>query len=237
MVAASDPLQARTMCKMTNENIDLETIEIHLIGDEREIAKGIRLIDTSLRAHVVGNIRKRALSATPEDLHDLYQEVLLGIFQYARDGKYIPGDNPIALMTLIYTVIRNKATDWIRKKCAYKRVRDTSQDKLVDSVAETIEDSSINEAWQDAYNNEKRAIILRTIRELASKSKHRQRQVAEIIYMEFPLILDLGEIRELILQRYGEDITVIAVKSARQEVYGKIKEALSIAGYGDNEDD
>ena len=63
--------------------------------------------------------------------------------------------------------------------------------------------------------------------------KPRQRQVAEIIHINFPNILRNVEIKKQILQRYGEDVTTLAVKSARQEVYDKVKKALSTTGYGD----
>ncbi len=222
---------------MANTNVDLETIDIYLIGDEEEIAEGIRLIDAHFKEKIVEIIRKRALSATPDDLFDIYQEVLLGIYKNAQEGKYDPGTKTKTLMAFIYKIASNKAIDWLRRKYAQKRKRDTDQDVLIDSVAEIIKDSSVYESWQNAHQNEERAIILETIRNLVPRLKHRQRQVAEIIVENFPKLLSLLDIKKQLLERYGEDVTTVAVKSTRQEVYNKVKEALSITGYGEYADD
>lgn len=222
---------------MNKETVDVETIDILLIGDEEEVAEGIRRIDANFKEKIVEIIRKRALSANPDDLFDIYQEVLLGIYKNAREGKYDPGTKKKTLMAFIYKIASNKAIDWLRRKYAQKRKRDTDQDVLIDSVAEIIKDSSIYESWQNAHQNEERAIILGAIRNLVPRLKHRQRQVAEIIVENFPKLLILLDIKKQLLERYGEDVTTVAVKSARQEVYNKVKEALSIAGYGEYADD
>ncbi len=222
---------------MNKKTIDVETIDILLIGNEEEVAEGIRLIDANYKEKIVEIIRKRALSANTDDLFDIYQEVLLGIYKNAREGKYDPGTKKKTLMAFIYRIASNKAIDWLRRKYAQKRKRDTDQDVLIDSVAEIIKDSSVYESWQNAHQNEERAIILESIRNLVPMLKHRQRQVAEIIIENFPKLLRLLDIKKQLLERYGEDVTTVAVKSARQEVYNKVKEALSIAGYGEYADD
>jgi RNA polymerase sigma factor (sigma-70 family) len=222
---------------MADTKVDLETIDIYLLGNEEEIAKGIRLIDAHFEEKILWIIRKKALSATPDELFDIYQEVLLGIYKKAQEGKYDPGTKTKTLMGLIYKIALNKAKDWLKRKFAQKRIRDIDQDVLVDSVAETIKDSGVYESWQKAHQNEERAIILETIRNLVPRLKYRQRQVAEIIVENFPKLLDLPDIKEQILDLYGEDITTVAIKSARKEVYNKVKEALSTAGYGEYTDD
>lgn len=216
---------------MAKEIVDVETIDILLIGDKDEIAEAIRLIDANFRKKIVEIIRQRDLSANSDDLFDIYQEVLSGIYKVAIERKYDPDKK--RLEGFIYKVASNKAIDWLRKKHAQKRIRDTEQDVMVDSVAEIIKDSKICEPWQYAHQNEEREVILETIRKLMVELKPRQRQVAEIIHVSFPNILSNLEIKEQILKRYGEDISTFAVKSARQEVYDKVKEALSTSGYGD----
>lgn len=218
---------------MKKDTVDVEAIDILLIGDKDEITEGIKRIDAHFCEKIVEIIRKRALSANQDDLLDIYQEVMLGIYEDALKGIYDPDKK--ALKSFIYKIASNKATDWLRRKFAHKR--DTSQDVLIDSVAETIKDSNIREAWEYAYEKEQRAIILKTIRELIPKLKLRQRQVAEIIIENYPDFLSESEIKKQILQRYGEDVTSVAVKRARKEVYSKVKEALSIAGCGDNIND
>jgi len=222
---------------MNKKTIDVETIDILLIGNKEEVTEGIRRIDANFKEKIVEIIHKRALSANPDDLFDIYQEVLLGIYKNAREGKYDPGTKKKTLMAFIYKIASNKAIDWLRRKYAQKRKRDTAQDILIDSVAEIIKDSSVYESWQNAHQNEERAIILETIRNLVPRLKHRQRQVAEIIVENFLEPLSLLDIKKQLLERYGEDVTTVAVKSARQAVYNKVKEALSITGYGEYADD
>jgi len=220
---------------MSDTTIDLETIDIYLIGDDKEIAEGIRLIDFHFKEMIVSFIHKRALSANTDDLFDIYQDVLLGIFKVAQDGKYNSG--AVSLKAFIYKIASNKADDWLRKKLALKRNPDTDQETLIDSVAEAIRDSSIHEAWQYAHLNETRSVILKTIRNLIPKLKPRQRQIAEIMKEGFPNALNDDEIKMQLLNNYGEDISKIAVKSARQEVYKKIREVLIANGHGDQMDD
>lgn len=210
---------------MIEETIDVETIDIYLIGDQDEIAEGIRLINGKFKYKIVEIIHRRALSANTDDLFDIYQDTLLGIYEYAHKKKYEPG--PTTLVSLIYKIATNKANDWLRKKFAQKRKVEIDKDVLIDSVAETISDSQIKEPWQIAQENDQRAIVLAAIRKLIPRLKPRQRQVAEIIKENFPCYLSDPDIKEQILQVYDEDISTIAVKSARKEVYEKLKDTLS----------
>lgn len=218
----------------TNSEI-IETIDIYLIGDDKEIVEGIKLIDFHFKKKMVSFINSRAPSANIDDSFDIYQDVLMGIFKDARDGKYDP--DAASLKAYIYKIASNKTLSWLRRKLAFKRNPDTGIETLIDSVAEAIQDSSIHEAWQYAHLNEARTTILRTIRDLVPKLKPRQRQVAEIMKESFPYTLSDDEIKMKILSSYGEEVTRIAVKSARQEVYKKIREALIITGNGDWIDD
>jgi len=218
---------------MANTEVDLETIDIYLIGDEKEIAEGIRLIDTHFREKIVWIIRKKALSAKQHDLYDIYQNVILSILECAKKGNYNPDAQK--LESFIYTIAYRRAADWIRDKC--RIIEEYNTDLIVESTKEIICGSKYNENWQKAQSEGKRGLILDTIRNLIPKLKHRQRQVAEIIISKFPNLLDLPGIKRQILERYGEDVTTVAVKRARQEVYNNVKEALSIAGCGEYKDD
>lgn len=220
---------------MSNTSIDTETIDIYLIGNDEEIAEGIKLIDFHFRKKIASLIERRAPSANPDDIFDIYQEVLLGIFKEAQEQKYKPG--VASLEAYIFKIASNKTRDWLRKKLALKRNPEADREALVDFLAEAIQDSSIHEAWQYAHLNEARSAILKTIRNLIPKLKPRQRQVAEIMKENIPNILDDNEIRKIISINYDKGVTKLAVKSARQAVYKKIKEALMVNGNGDNIND
>lgn len=214
---------------MKDTEVDLETINIYLIGDEKEIAEGIRRIDAHFREKIVGIIRKKALSANEHDLLDIYHNVIVSIMECAKQGKYNPDAQK--LEGFIYTIAYRRAVDWIRDKCEI--IEEHNTDLVVESTKEIICGSRFNEYWQKAQSEDKRGLILETIRNLIPQLKHRQRQIAEIIITNFPKLMDLKGIKSQILERYGEEVTTIAVKRARQEVYKKVKEALSTAGYGE----
>jgi DNA-directed RNA polymerase specialized sigma24 family protein len=222
---------------MKNETVDIETIDILLIGDEKEIADAIKLIHTHFRYKIIEIIRTVALSATRDDLFDIYQEVLLAIFEKARKNNYDPDKN--RLLPLIRTIAINKAKDWVRKKYAKKRGTDASEDEddIVDAVAEAIKDSQIDEPWQYAQRKDQRSAILKTLRSLIIKLKPRQRQVAEVLIVKFLNIFDLADFQEEILTRYNENVTIQSVRRAREEVLSKVREALSITGYGNDIDE
>jgi RNA polymerase sigma factor (sigma-70 family) len=214
---------------MDDTTIDLEAIDIYLIGNEEEIAEGIRLIDAHFREKIIGIIRKKALSADQHDLLDIYQNVILSILECAKKGNY--NADTQKLESFIYTIAYRRAVDWLRDKSRIREEHNT--DLVVESTKEIICESKYNEIWQKAQSEGKRSLILKIIRNLIPKLKHRQRQVAEIILRNFPELLDLSGIKDQLLKRYGEDVTTLAIKRARQEVYSKIKDALPIDDYGD----
>jgi len=213
---------------MENTNVDLETINICLIGDEEEIAEGIRLIHLHLRDKIVGIIRKKALSADEHDLRDIYQNVILSILERCRRGKYNPDAQK--LESLIYRIAYRRAVDWVREKCGLRE--EYNSDLLVEATQEIIGGSKYNEYWQKAQLEEKRNLVLETIRKLIPRLKHRQRQIAEVIIQGFPNLYEVSDIKKQLLERYGEDVTTVGVKRARQEVINKIKESLERCGYG-----
>lgn len=209
---------------MRNNDVDTETIDILLIGNEDELAEAIYEIDRLFKGKIVELIRRKVLSANTEDLLDIYQEALLGIYLYAKEGKYEP--EPKSLKGLIYRIASNKADDWVRKRHAKKRSAEVEEGVLIDAVVETIRDSNIAEAWENAQMNEGRKIILKTIQDIIPRLKLRQRQVAEIICQHFPASLSNEAIRDEILRMGGELVTVQAVKRAREEVLKKVEISL-----------
>ena len=218
---------------MAKKTVDVETIDILLMGDEDEIGEAIRLIDLHFREKIVEIIRRKALSADQDDLFDIYQNVMLSILEHGLKGNHDP--NVQKLEGLIYRIACRRAIDWIRHKSGI--IEDCNTDAIVESTKEIICGSKYEESWRIAQSEEKRQLILETILYLIPKLKRRQRQVAEIIYSNFPDFLELSDIKNKILEIYGEDLTIPAIKQARREVYSKLKDAFSIAGYGDYIDD
>lgn len=213
---------------MNKETVDVEAIDILLLGGEEEIREGIKRIHEAFGEKISEIIRKKALSADEHDLLDIYQNVILSILECAKKGNYNPDTQK--LEGFIYKIAYRRAVDWIREKCSI--VEEYNTDLLVEATNEVISGTKYNEYWQKAQCEEKRTLILETILKLIPKLKHRQRQVAEVIIDNFPNFFEILDIKNQLLKRYGEDITTVAVKRARQEVIDKIKESLEYAGYG-----
>lgn len=207
---------------MANPEAGIEEMEILLIGDKYEISEAVRQIHCKFKEHIVRIIRKRAPSAKAHDVEDIYQEVLVSILETARSGKYIP-EAP-SLMSFIYTIANRRAIDWLRK--ISRRKEETNSDLLIDTVHEAISSSTFSDSWEKKSKDGGRSKLLAEIRNLIPKLKLRQRQVAEVIYESFPDLLSDSDIKNLIYQRYKDDVTVIAVKRARQEVYKKLRDLL-----------
>jgi len=207
---------------MANLEVDVEDIDILLIGSEDEISEAVRQIHCKFKKHIVSVIRKRAPSAKPYDVEDIYQDVMVSILETARSGKYDP--DATTLTGFIYTIAYRRAIDWLRKIGRNKE--ETNSDLLIASVQEAISRSTFSENWEQKGKDGKRNKLLAEIRNLIPKLKLRQRQVAEAIYESFPDLLSDSDIKNLIYQRHKDDVTVIAVKRARQEVYKKLRELL-----------
>jgi DNA-directed RNA polymerase specialized sigma24 family protein len=216
---------------MQKTNIDNETIDTYLVcGDDADFVEALKMIDTKFKPKIVEVIRKKALSANEHDLLDIYQEVLSSIFECAKKGTYNPGAQK--LENFIRTIAYRRAIDWVRKKCDTQEEYNT--DKIIDSVNQIVSESKYGFLWEKAQNEEKINLILSTILKLIPQLKHRQRQVAEVIIEDFPKYLEDANIKERILQRYGEEVSIIAVRRSKQEVLSKVKEALPESGCGDD---
>lgn len=210
--------------------VDTFAIDVLLVGNEKEIAEAIKLIDFHFRGHIIGIIRKTALSADLEELRGIYHDVIVSIMECAKSQKYNPDAEK--LLSFIYTIAYRRAADWVRKKTGVLETSNT--DEIVDAVNQVITESKYGSSWEMMRLENKRELFLLTIQKLIPNLKQRQRQIAEIIKDDFPKHLENADIKEQILKRYGDDVTIISVRRAKQEVLNKIKDALSESGYGDD---
>jgi DNA-directed RNA polymerase specialized sigma24 family protein len=199
-------------------------------GDDADFAEAIKMIDTKFRQKIVEIIRKKALSANEHDLFDIYQEVLISIFECAKKRSYNPDAQK--LEGFIYTIAHHRAVDWVRKKTGI--LEEPNTDKVLEAVNQAIGESKYSSFWEMAQLEKKRELFLANLQKSIPSLKGRQRQVAEIINDDFPKHLEIADIKKQILKRYGEEVTIVSVKRAKQEVLSKIKEALSEFGYGED---
>lgn len=204
--------------------IDPEEISILLIGDKEEQNRAIVLINTHLREALVYRLRKTAQSVPPDEIMDMYHEVLLNVLTAAREQRYDP-DQP--LLPFLFMLAYRRACDRIRKKAT----REENESQLLEEVLQRLKNTKVGEAWElIAQKNDGRRMI-EIIRRTIVAMPSRQRQVASVVIDCFPETPSMDKISDVIFKATGELITVVAIKRAWQEARSKIREQLVKAGY------
>jgi DNA-directed RNA polymerase specialized sigma24 family protein len=204
--------------------VDPEEISILLIGDSQEQECAISLIHKHLQKSIIYKIRVTAISLAPDELLDVYQEVLLNVWNAAKEKRYDP-DKP--LLPFLFMLAQRRAYDRLRKNEA-KKIHESS---LLDEVTESLKDTKVGEAWQIVATRNDGHRMMGIIRKTVVKMPTRQRQVASVVIENFPEVLSPQDVSEVIYRTTGEKITVVAAKRAWQEARNKIREQLIDAGY------
>lgn len=204
--------------------VDPEEISILLIGDSQEQERAISLIHKHLQKSIIYKIRVTAISLAPDELLDVYQEVLLNVWNAAKEKRYDP-DKP--LLPFLFMLAQRRAYDRLRKNEA-KKIHESS---LLDEVTESLKDTKVGEAWQIVAARNDGHRMMGIIRKTVVKMPTRQRQVASVVIKNFPEVLSPQDVSEVIYRTTGEKITVVAAKRAWQEARNKIREQLIDAGY------
>jgi DNA-directed RNA polymerase specialized sigma24 family protein len=203
--------------------LDEEEVSILLIGNEEEQNEAIRSIDRHLRRPIADVIRKAAPSLRAEELRDAYQDVILAIIQAVREQRY-DADRP--LLPFIFTLARFKAIDRVRRKS-----RKTGNEQVLDAIAETLADTKVGEAWRNVASKHDGRKMMEAIANAICRMPERQRLVASVVMDLFPETPTLQQIQEEVHQGTGEQLTVVAIKSAWREARKKIREQLVREGY------
>jgi DNA-directed RNA polymerase specialized sigma24 family protein len=191
--------------KRSQLTLDPEEISRLLLGDEEEQNKAIFLIDKHLRRSVVYGIRKTALSVAPDEIMDIYQEVLLNVLTAAREQRYDPGK---PLLSFLYMLAHRRACDRIRKKSTIEE----NENKLLEEVHRRLENTNVGEVWEQVAKKNDGSRMVKIIRQTVIGMPNRQRQVASVVIDFFPKIPSLDTIRDVIFKDTGELLTVVAIK-------------------------
>lgn len=207
-----------------NDEVDPVEISILLIGNSKEQERAISLIDKHFKKAIIYKIRETAVSLAPDKLLDVYQEVLLNVWNAAQQERYDP-DKP--LLPFLFVLAQRRACDRVRKN----ETKKVYEGRLLDEVSESLKGTKIGEAWQIvAAKNEGRR-MMDIIRRAIIRMPTRQRQVASVVIEHFPDVLSPQDVSEIIYRTTGEKITVVAAKRAWQEARNKIRELLADAGF------
>ncbi len=207
-----------------NDEVDPVEISILLIGNSKEQERAISLIDKHFKKAIIYKIRETAVSLAPDKLLDVYQEVLLNVWNAAQQERYDP-DKP--LLPFLFVLAQRRACARVRKN----ETKKVYEGRLLDEVSESLKGTKIGEAWQIvAAKNEGRR-MMDIIRRAIIRMPTRQRQVASVVIEHFPDVLSPQDVSEIIYRTTGEKITVVAAKRAWQEARNKIRELLADAGF------
>lgn len=205
------------------KRIGMEEIALMLTGNIGEKKEAIRLINQHHKKLIIFWIRKTSLSLSQSELEEIYNDVLLSIYQASGKPDFDVSED---IRPLLLTIAKRRVCDFIRKKKNYKKTKLTLDDDFIDAINGDIVDTKVGEAWQNAVKKEMGGILQDQIAAAICRMPNRQRQVAQIIIDEYPTKLSYKDIRDLIYRRHGEQCSVIAVKSALGEIRTKINELL-----------
>ena len=99
---------------MNEIDISTENIEVYLIGNDMDIAKGVKLIDSCFKDKITSFITTVASSASEAEVLDMYQEVLSDIAKAVDENKYEPGAE--SLNEFINRIAFLRISDWLGNK-------------------------------------------------------------------------------------------------------------------------
>jgi len=102
---------------------------------------------------------------------------------------------------------------------------------VLDAIVETLADTKVGEAWRNVAAKHDGRRMLEAIGRAVSRLPERQRLVASAVIDFFPETPTLQQIQECVHHNTGEQLTVVAIKSAWREARKKIREQLIREGY------
>ncbi len=196
-------------------DFDEEYVRLLLDGSGDEVREGIGLIHQHLRFGICGWLRERFPSLQPEELEDVWGEVIVGILQA---GNFNP-EKP--LLPWLCTIARNCAIDCLR--------RQASGDRLVDAVGGFLRNTQVGGTWNKLDPLERRE-VMELIRKAISQLPTRQKLVMDVFVGDFPETASMLELQRRVSERTGKPETLAAVKRALQEARAKVRKSL-----GDND--
>jgi len=204
---------------------DDEAVRILLMGTEDEVAQGLTRIHQTLRGGVCGLVRQRFPGLSPEDLADLWAEVLTNLWDLVRGGTF---DGDRELLPLVCELARRRAVDIVRRQGAGER--------LVTAVGEALRATKTGADW-GGMPVEERAEVMEQIRAAVGTLPPKQRTVMEAFVDDYPDTADMQTLRMLVSERTGVQETLAAVKRALQEARAKVRGRLRDHGYDVGEGD
>jgi hypothetical protein len=148
---------------------------------------------------------------------------LLGLWQKAKKQEY---DANEPLLPLLFTIAKRKAIDRVRRKS-----RKTGKEQVLDAIADSLADTKVGEAWCNVASKHDGRRMLEAIGRAISRLPERQRLVASVVIDFFPEMPTLQQVQDDIHHRAGEQLTVVAIRSAWREARKKIREQLVREGY------
>ena len=206
--------------KQDTKAFDDEEIRILLIGSEAEIAHALKTTDEQFRKPVAAWVRRRFPGLSSTDLADTWAEVLVNVFEAARDKRFDP-DRP--LLSYLCTLAFRRASDRVRRR--------TSQDAALQAVASALRETKTGESWGELDPAERKE-CMELIRQVIATLPRKQGIVWQNFCDGFPETRCMETLRTMVSEATGKEETLASVKRALQEGRNKVRELLGNKGYG-----
>jgi len=114
-----------------------DQIKALLLGDERDIERGIELIHRTYAEAIACWIQRGLCSLSPEDLADAWQRTLLCIARMAVNKKF---QQDGSLFALLSSVMRRRAIDILNNNTKYQEALEKYREKVTSSAEVTGSD-------------------------------------------------------------------------------------------------
>ena len=198
---------------------DEEETKILLIGNTAELEEGLSQVDQHLRRRICGRVRHYLPGLKSHDLADCWQETLMAVFKAVRDGRFDP-DRPLG--PYLFSIAHAKGIDLLR--------RQTTRDKALTAVGETLQGTQCGEEWRQLSSSE-RSEALAIVRDGIGTLPDKQRVVFQAFMDNYPETKDMEVLRQEVSRMTGREETLVSIKRALQEGRNKVRQLLERKGY------
>ena len=210
---------------MTTQN---KSTEEELEGAFREdVDFGLEMLHEEFRDRIARYIKKCGPSLTPEEIKDLYQDVMLEMVSQVRSR----GFNPERPLRLIQTIAKRRTFDRLRRK--------TKFDAILPHVAKDLGGSNLQLRWK-YLDKMIQTEFKKALSEEIGKLPERQRVVAIAFVDNYENLRERGTylpLAQAVATITGDDENVVAVKSAWHEAKRKLVRGLTRRGFSFLEED
>jgi DNA-directed RNA polymerase specialized sigma24 family protein len=203
------------MEKIVEDDFDLRC-QLDLLGSHEEQQRAVRTLFEHYKGPMMAMIKRKLPTLLPDEAASAVHEAFCEIYQKAQAND-LDVDRP--LKGLLFTIAIRKAIDLRRKPSSCV----CTDDEFTEKVAQRLDGTNVHGTWKRLRQNEQVDEIKQEFRAFVSTLPPRQKLVASVLAEALPDTLTDKEIVDAIYSRYGQRLTAMEVKGAKQQLVSKFR--------------